>query len=261
MLSYLRRRWKYLVAKLTGRFEETADPKVQLEQAIAEAREQHQRLRDQAANVIANQKQTEIRLNKALEQLEKVNANARQAVLMAEEAAAAGDDDKAASYTRAAEQFATRLIALEDEIEDLKHLHLQATEAAEQAKAAVAQNATALQKKLTERQRLLGQLDQARMQEQVNAAMATLAESVGSEVPTLDEVRTKIEARYARAKGVAELAEDSVEASMLEIEAAARNSEAHARLAEIKAQLGLGAGDPEPDVTTSLPPGADESGT
>ena len=33
MLSYLRKRWNYLLAKLNLRHEETADPKVQLEQA------------------------------------------------------------------------------------------------------------------------------------------------------------------------------------------------------------------------------------
>ena len=60
MLQYLKRRWKYLTAKLSGSFEENADPKVQLEQAIREANEQHRRLKEQAANVIANQKQTEI---------------------------------------------------------------------------------------------------------------------------------------------------------------------------------------------------------
>ena len=66
MWKLLKRRWKYLTARLAGRLEESADPKIQLEQAIGEAREQHRRLKDQAANVIANHKQTEIRLNRAL---------------------------------------------------------------------------------------------------------------------------------------------------------------------------------------------------
>ena len=72
---------------LTGKFNESADPKVQLEQAIMEAQEQHKRLKEQATNVIAGQKQAEIRLNGKIDELEKLNANARQAVLMADEAA------------------------------------------------------------------------------------------------------------------------------------------------------------------------------
>ena len=75
-----------------------------------------------------------------------------------------------------------------------------------------------MQKKLAERQKLLGQLDQAKMQEQMNTAMAPLSETVGQDVPTFDEVRDKIEARYAKAKGMAELTEGTVENRMLEVE-------------------------------------------
>src|SRR3954454_2161635 len=102
MLKSLKRWWKYMTAKLDSSFEERAEPKVQLEQAIIEAQDQHRRLREQAANVIANQKQTEMRLNRVMEDLEKVNANARQAVLMADEATKGGNAPKATEYTHAA---------------------------------------------------------------------------------------------------------------------------------------------------------------
>ncbi len=240
MLKLFRRWWRYLTAKLSSSFNERADPKVQLEQAITEAQEQQRRLKEQAANVIAHQKQTEIRLNRAMGELEKVNANARQAVLMADEATKSGDQTKATQYTASAESFANRLIALEREVEDLKAMHLQSTEAANQAKSAVQQNSSALQQKLAERQKLLSQLDQAKMQEQMNTAMSSLSETVGQDVPTLNEVRDKIEARYARAKGMAELTESSVESRMLEVEQASMNVEAQARLSQIRAQLGIG---------------------
>ena len=99
MFKLIRRTWKYLTAALTGKFEEAADPKVQLEQAIIEAQEQHRRLKEQAANVIANQKQTEMRLNRAMEELEGLNAKARQAVLMADDAQKKGDTKKATELT------------------------------------------------------------------------------------------------------------------------------------------------------------------
>ncbi len=241
MLKYLKKRWNYLVAKLSGNFEENADPKVQLEQAITDAKDQHRRLREQAANVVANQKRTELSINETLERLERANANARQAVLMADEAQTKGDSTKVESYTHAAEQFADRILVLEGEIEGLKSLHYQATEAADQAKAALKQNTTLLQKRIGEKQALLGKLDQANMQETVNSAMATLSESVGEDVPTFDEVRHKIEARYAKALAVAELTETNVESRMLEIEEAARGAEAQTRLSQIKADLGIAA--------------------
>ncbi len=239
MIKFLRRWWKYTVARMSGSFNENADPKVQLEQAIAEAHEQHKRLTQQAANVIANQKQTEMRLNRVMEELEKVSNNARQAVLMADQATKSGDSAKAAEYTQAAESFANRMINLEAEVEDLKSLHFQASEAADQAKLAVQQNSTALQRKLSERQALLGKIDQANMQEEMNKAMTQLSATVGEDVPSLEEVRAKVEARYAKAKGMQELQGATVEGRMLEVEQAAMNVEAKGRLAEIKAQLGI----------------------
>src|SRR5205807_3190602 len=231
-------RWsRYWSARLNSRFNEKADPKIQLEQAIGDAQDQHRRLTEQAANVIANQKQTEMRLNRAMEELERVNGSTRQALLMVDDAQRRGDAAKAAEYNQAAEGFANRLIAVEKQVEDLKSMHLQTTQASDQAKHAVQTNSAALQKKLAERQKLLSQLDQAKMQEQMNKAMATLSETVGQDVPTLDEVRDKIEARYAKALGAADLASQTVEAGMLEIEQAQMNVEAQSRLSELRTQL------------------------
>ena len=251
MLKLLRRTWRYLTAALGGKLTEAADPKVQLEQAIMEAQDQHRRLKEQAANVIAGQKQTELRLNRAMTELEKVSSSAQQAVMMIAEAEASGDTKKAAEYTTAAESFANRLIAVEREVEELKATHLASAQAADQAKAAVTQNAGVLQKRLSERQKLLSQLDQAKMQEQMNRAMSSLSETVGQDVPTLEEVRDKIEARYAKAKGMAELNADSVEGRMLEVEQAAMNTEAQARLAEIRSKLGITSGAAAPEVGPS----------
>ena len=245
MVRLLSRAWRYLTAALTGRFNEMADPKVQLEQAITEAQDQHRRLIEQAANVVANQKQTEMRLNRSMEEMEKLNASARQAVQMADEATRRGDATKALDYTSAAEAYANRLIATEKEVESLKQLLLQSTQAANQAKSAVQQNSMVMQKKLAERQKLMGQLDQAKMQEQMNRAMASLSETVGQDVPTFDEVRDKIESRYAKALGTSEIAGESVEVRMLEVEQAAMNTEATARLDAIRAQLGIAS---EPSV-------------
>jgi phage shock protein A len=242
MWKVIRRRWSYLVAKLSGRFEESADARVQLEQAMAEAQEQHRRLVEQAASVIANQKQTELQLNRSMQELEKIGSSTRQALSMADEAARRGDTAKAADYNQTAQAFANRLIATEKRVDDLKNMHLQATQAAQQAKAAVQQNSNALQQKLAERQKLLSQLDQARMQEQLNTAMASLSQAVGQDVPTFDEVRSKIEAQYAKALGSAEVSGQNVEARMLEIEQASVNFEAEQRLEQMRAQMGLPAG-------------------
>jgi phage shock protein A len=254
MWKSLKKWWKYMGAKVSSVFNEKADPKIQLEQAIAEAQDQHRRLKEQAANVIANQKQTEMRLNAALDELEKYNRNAQQAVIMADEAARSGDAAKAAEFTTAAEAFANQLIAKEAEIENLKTMSLQSTQAADQAKAAVNQNARLLQEKLAEKQKLLSQLDQAKMAEQMNTAMASLTETVGGDVPTLEEVREKIETRYAKAKGMSEIQGMSVETKMLEVEQASVNFEAQARLSEIRSKLGIGDAAPAAEAAAATAP-------
>jgi phage shock protein A len=238
----IKRFWKYLTTKLNMSFEEKADPKVQLEQAIAESQQQHKMLVEQASVVVSDQKRTEMRLDASMSELETLSANARQAVLMADEATRSGDTDKATQMTAAAETIAEELIALEAEVERLKGMHLQATRASDQAKAAVAQNSSKLQKKLAEKQQLLSQLDQAEMQERMNAAMTSLSATVGDDVPTLDQVREKIEGRYAKALGVSEVQGQSVETRILEVEQATRNVEAQARLSKIRSQLGLDTG-------------------
>src|SRR6478735_8510251 len=239
MLKLAKKWWKYLTAKLTGSFNERADPKVQLEQAIAEAQAQHKRLKEQAINVIASQKQSELRLNAKMTELEKLNANTRQALIMASDAQKSGDATKSAQYTSAAETIANQLIQVEKDVESLKSMVMESTQASDQAKAAVKQNSRLLQEKIAEKSKLLSQLDQAKMQEEMNSAMAQLTETVGADVPTLSEVQDKIQARYARAKAHAELSETSVESRVLEVEQATANVEAQGRLSELRAELGL----------------------
>jgi phage shock protein A len=245
MGKLLRRWWRYVTALLTGKFEERADPKIQIQQAIEEAERQHKLLTQQAANVIAHQKDTEIQLNRAIDNVEKLAASSRQALIMADNATKAGNAADAAKYNQAAQAFAQRLIVAEGEVESLKAIHLQATDAARQAKAAVNNNRMALEKKYTEKTKLLSQLDQAKMQERMTAAMQSMTSTVGEDVPTLDEVRRKIEQRYAHALGAAELQSESVEAKMLEVEQASVDMEAQVRLDEIRKQLGLDPATPE----------------
>jgi phage shock protein A len=261
MGRFLKRAWRYLVAALSGKLDQLADPKVQVEQAIEEAKRQHELLSQQAAAVIGNQRELELKLTRSVEETEKLQGNARQALLLAEQAKQAGDQQKAAGYEDSARAFATRLVAAEAQMKDLHTMHERAEQASRQARSAVEQNALALQQKLTERTRLLSQLDQARMQERLNEAMSSMSElTPAGATPSLGEVRDKIEARYARALGQAELSQSSVEARMLEVEKAAMDVEGEARLASIRESLGLpspsGAPAPavEPPAGESPPP-------
>jgi len=230
--------WKYLMALLSGKLDEHADPKIQIQQAIEEAQRQHQQLTQQAAAVIGNQRQLEMKLARQMSEVEKLQGSARQALVLADQARAAGDEAKAQQYEQTAQTFATQLVAGEQSMEDLKTLHDQALQAAEQAKRAVEDNAHRVQTKLAERSKLLTQLEQAKMQEQVSASLSSMSQlSAPGTTPSLDEVREKIESRYAKALGSAELAQNSVEGRMMEVQKSTLDMAGQSRLDQIRASM------------------------
>ena len=259
MFQVIRRAWAYMVAALSGKLDERADPKIQIDQAINEAKRQHQLLSEQAAAVLGNRHQLEMKLDKQMDEVERLQASARQALVLSEQSRAAGDTAKAAEYEQAAQSFATQLVSAEKAVEDLKALHDQALQAAEAAKNAVAQNAQLLQQRLAERTRLLSQLDQAKMAERVSDALQSVSQlSVQGNVPSLDQVREKIEGRYARAMGASELAQNSVEARMMEVQRSAVDMEGAQRLEAIRASMGMTkAATPAPAAEAAAAPAAE----
>ncbi|HKN53471.1 MAG TPA: PspA/IM30 family protein [Amycolatopsis sp.] len=230
--------WKYMMAAFSSKIDEYADPKVQIQQAIEEAQRNHQALTQQAASVIGNQRQLEMKLNRQLGEVEKLQASTRQALVLADEARSKGDEQKATEYETAAESFATQLVTAEQNIEDLKTLHDQSLQAAAQAKKAVERNSQMLQEKLAERTKLLSQLEQAKMQEQVSASLNQMSQlAAPGNTPSLEEVREKIEKRYTTALGQAELAQNSVQGRMLEVQASATQMAGQSRLQQIRASM------------------------
>ena len=230
--------WKYLMALFGAKIDEYADPKVQIQQAIEDAQRQHSALVQQAAAVIGNQRQLEMKLSRQLTEVEQLTNNARQALVLADRARAAGDAAKATEYESTAQTFATQLVAAESSVEDLKALHDQALSAATQARQAVENNAIVLQQRLAERTRLLSQLEQAKMQETVARSLESVSTlSAPGAVPTLEEVRDKIEQRYATALGRADLASTSVEGRRLEVQKATLDLAGSSRLEEIRRSM------------------------
>jgi phage shock protein A len=233
--------WKYLMALFGSKIDEYADPKVQIQQAIEDAQRQHSSLVQQAAAVIGNQRQLEMKLSRQLSEVENLQAQARQALTLSDRARTDGDGAKATQYEEAAQTFATQLVAAESQMVDLKSLHDQAVGAAAQARKAVENNAMLLQQKLAERTKLLSQLEQAKMQESVARSLESMSEMAApGTTPSLEEVRDKIERRYAVALGRADLAQSSVEGRRLEVQKATLDMAGASRLEEIRASMTRG---------------------
>ncbi|WP_030158082.1 PspA/IM30 family protein [Glycomyces sp. NRRL B-16210] len=230
--------WKYMMALFGAKIDEYADPKIQIQQAIEEAQKQHQALVGQAASVIGNQRQLEMKLNRSMAEVERLQAQARQALVLSDKARAEGDEEKARQFESTAEILAGQLVSTEQSLEDMKVMHDQALTAADQAKKAVENNQMVLQQKLQERTKLLGQLEQAKMQETIASSLESMSQTAApGNVPNFDEIRDKIEGRYSNAMGRAELASNSVEGRLLEVNRATRDMAGASRLEQIRASL------------------------
>lgn len=104
------------------------------------------------------------------------------------------------------------------------------------------------------------------MQEQVSSSLRQISNMAApGNTPSLEEVREKIERRYANALGQAELVENSVEGRMLEVQRSTLDVAGRTRMDEIRAGMAGGSG-PAALGTSSAPaldkaPTVDPAGT
>src|SRR5262245_18769734 len=123
MWRSLKRLWNYLGAALGAKVDEKADPKIQLEQAIEEAKKRNQLLTQQAATVIGQERELEMKLGRSLEEIEKLKGSAAQALTMSDAAKAKGDGKAEAEYGQAAQSIAMKLVTSEQQARELKDMH------------------------------------------------------------------------------------------------------------------------------------------
>src|ERR1700709_862376 len=102
MANGLVKAWRYVSAWFGAKVDEKADPKIQIQQAIEDAQRQHEALTRQAPSGIGNQHQLELKLDRQLSQIEELQAQARQALVLADQARATGDEAKAADFEQTA---------------------------------------------------------------------------------------------------------------------------------------------------------------
>jgi phage shock protein A len=245
MFRLITRTWHYAIAFLSGTLDSLADPRVQIEQAIDDAKRQHAALSDQAAAVIGNQRELQLKLTRSLNELERLRASASQAIVLAEGARSKGDTEKAAAHERTARLFAMQLATVESSAADLHELLERAAAAAKAAKGAVEHNAYVLQRQLAERSKLLTELEAAKMQERVADALQRIGTfAPATDVPSLQEIRDRIDRRIARASGRYELANDGVEARVLDVEHALADARGDKLLDEIRQKVLKNANEP-----------------
>ena len=238
-MSFLRRLWGYITTLFRGGAEKMMRPEVEIEQAINEAKKRDQELRNQAANVVAHRTQLESKMENAADDVGEAREMAKQAILKAEEAKSSGNAAGQEKWTKAAQSIAMKLQASENNLTTLKTQYENASTQADKAKQAVQQNAMRVSELAAKRMELLGSLEAAKMQESVNQAVDAMSNMSDYDMPSLEKVEEKIEARKAQAMAKAELREATPEGSEMELKEAINMAQADAKLEELKAELGL----------------------
>lgn len=234
------RRWiAYIKSWFKSTSEQVMDPEIEIQSSIDEAKARDQALRNQAAKVIAHKTQLNSQIERGADSAGEAKEMAKQALLKAEEAKAAGDAANAAKWTQAAQSLAMKLQAAENNLASLKSQYETALTQADKAKEAVQANAMKVQELSARRLEMLGSIEQAKMQEAVNNAVQSMSTSIADEGPNLDAIEDKIERRRAEAMAKAELHEATPEGAEDELRRAVNMSEANAKLDELRAELGL----------------------
>lgn len=234
------KRWiAYIKSWFKTTSEQVMDPEIEIQAAIDEAKRRDQDLRNQAAKVIAHKTQLNSQIERAAGQAGEAKEMAKQALLKAEEAKAAGDEAAVAKWTQAAQSLAMKLQASENNLASLKDQYESAVSQADKAKEAVQSNALKVQELSARRLEMLGSLEQAKMQEAVNDAVQSMSTSITDDGPNLDAIEDKIEQRKAEAMAKAELHEATPEGAEDELRKAVNMSEANAKLDELRSELGL----------------------
>ncbi|HUC31788.1 MAG TPA: PspA/IM30 family protein [Ilumatobacteraceae bacterium] len=239
MFRVVRKLWKYLAASLDLAHREHANPKVLLDQAIAAARDNHRQLSEKAAAVIAHQREAQRRRDRLIGEHARIRASLVSALELIDQHQRRGNTAEADRLTSTSEAVATRLLALEGEIERCERDLIDAALAADSARAAVADNQRRLRQTMADQSKMLRDIDRAEMTERFNAAIDQLSSpSAGS--LTVEEVRQMIEIRCLRADATHELlalqAASSSDAAVQALEHELVRVEARRRLADMSRQ-------------------------
>ena len=240
MTSLIARGWRYFGALLGSALDQLADPRLQVQMAVEGAKRQHQLLTEQAAAVLGNERELDIKVGRAMAEVERIRTATGRALMLADRASRDGDESAARGHDQTAALFAVQLAGAESAARELADARDRSARAAAAARRAVDHSAHLLHARMTEGARLTTEIEAARMQEHVADTLTALDEMApGRSIPTLEQIRTRVDRRVSIAAARSELAGSGTGARMLEIERAGLEETGRQKLLEIRQALGL----------------------
>lgn len=217
--------WKkgnaYTEAKAEHAFNEHADPKIQLEQAIQADQERQAKLSDLVGTVAGNAHHAEAVLHRYMDQQDSLENDIKAAL-------ASGNEDQA-------KIFATKLASTRANVASQQTLVTQATDAAQKAKAQLVEVGETLANNTAKRQALLSEADQVKEAEAYQNTMKQIAEvSSNHDVPSDADIQDRLDQRMAKTQGDAEVMDLNPDVQEMHVHHAEIEADADSILAEFK---------------------------
>ena len=209
----------------------------ELNRLVIEMQQNHQVLRMEIAQIIAQEKRFNASFEDKLETIATIRSNIATAINKSQESKDNDDLTMVEEYEKVAKKFVDRLVILEAEIEMLEPIKHTIHETATRANAFLENSKRALSKRIQQRLEILSLFDQSKMIELSTEARAAVSQILNGEDPSFEGIRQEIEERQTRALAFQELAQVSVGHHMDEVTQAIRTRDAEVRLEEIRSEL------------------------
>jgi phage shock protein A len=216
------------------------NPELMLKQYMDDMKAQVPRLNDSVAEVMKQ----EIMLRGQSEKLQKQVKDLDQQVIAAVKLGP--------QYEEEAKLLLSKMEQAKADLTQTQSMLQTASAASEQAKRARDDYMRQMQMKIQEAQSALSRVKQAKMQEQLSSMMMTF--QTGDTSDTLERMTSKIDERAAKAQAQMELATNSVDSRLREVQRASMQGDVDAKLLEYKRQLGLAPAEEETDSSRTMTP-------
>ena len=201
------------------------DPEMLLTQYMDNLRSKVPQMNQDVANIVAGQKEIEIRLDRATKLVPTLQDQCQQAVKL-------GDDHKDAAL-----QMLTQLQAAKDEVASLTSQLERAKAMSQKAMDSRSAFIADVNDKITEAKTQISRSRQAQIEEQMSSMMMSF--QTGDDSDTLNRMTEKVDQRLAQAAAKSQVASTSVDAQIADVKRASHISEANSAYEEMQRQLGI----------------------
>jgi len=215
------------------------DPELLLTQYMDDLRAKVPQMNNRVAQVVAGEKEIEIRVQRTKDLIANLQPKAEAAVKL-------GPEQKEAAMV-----IITQLQQAQVDLQAGQEQLGRAQQMSKQAMEARAAYVRQVEQKITEAKAQIGRAKRAQIEQQMAQLMTSF--QVGDESDTLDRMTEKIDHAEATAKARVEVAQTSVGAQMAAVETAATNTAAEDAYREMQRQLGLVPDEPTERTMTAIP--------